>query len=38
MGWRVPSVQRKRQDWEVALRWIDKKRAMISTAEIIAFQ
>ncbi|HSB07198.1 MAG TPA: hydrolase [Thermodesulfobacteriota bacterium] len=29
---------RKKLDWEVALRWMEKKGAMISTTEIIAFQ
>jgi len=29
---------RKKQDWEVGLRWMDNKGAMISTTEIIAFQ
>ena len=29
---------RKKLDWEVGLRWMDKEGAMISTAEIIAFQ
>ena len=29
---------RKKLDWEVGLRWMEKKGAMISTAEIIAFQ
>ena len=29
---------RKKLDWEVSLRWMDKKGAMISTTEIIAFQ
>ena len=29
---------RKKLDWEVGLRWMDKKGAMISTTEIIAFQ
>ena len=29
---------RKKLDWEIGLRWMDKKGAMISTAEIIAFQ
>jgi isochorismate hydrolase len=29
---------RKRLDWEIGLRWMEKKGAMISTTEIIAFQ
>ncbi|OGP91628.1 MAG: hypothetical protein A2156_15255 [Deltaproteobacteria bacterium RBG_16_48_10] len=29
---------RKKLDWEVSLRWMEKKGAMISTTEIIAFQ
>jgi len=29
---------KRRLDWEIALRWIEKKGAMISTTEIIAFQ
>ncbi len=29
---------RKKLDWEVSLRWIEKKGAIISTTEIIAFQ
>ncbi len=29
---------RRKLDWEIGLRWIEKKGAMISTTEIIAFQ
>jgi isochorismate hydrolase len=29
---------RRRLDWEIGLRWMEKKGAMISTTEIIAFQ
>jgi len=29
---------RKRSDWEIGLRWIEKNGAMITTTEIIAFQ
>ncbi len=29
---------RKRLDWEIGLRWMEKRGAMISTTEIIAFQ
>ena len=29
---------RKKLDWEIGLRWMEKKGAMISTTEIIAFQ
>jgi isochorismate hydrolase len=29
---------RRKLDWEIALRWMEKKGAMISTTEIIAFQ
>jgi isochorismate hydrolase len=29
---------RRRLDWEIGLRWMEKKEAMISTTEIIAFQ
>ena len=29
---------RRKLDWEMGLRWMEKKGAMISTTEIIAFQ
>jgi isochorismate hydrolase len=29
---------RRKLDWEIGLRWVEKKGAMISTTEIIAFQ
>jgi nicotinamidase-related amidase len=29
---------RKKLDWETGLRWMEKRGAMISTTEIIAFQ
>jgi hypothetical protein len=29
---------RRKLDWEIGLRWMEKKGAMISTTEIIAFQ
>ncbi len=29
---------RRRLDWEIGLRWMEKKGAMISTTEIIAFR
>jgi hypothetical protein len=29
---------RKKLDWETGLKWMEKKGAMISTTEIIAFQ
>ena len=43
MGFEVHVVadavcSRKKLDWEVALRWVEKKGAIISTTETIAFQ
>jgi hypothetical protein len=29
---------RRKLDWEIGLRWMEKRGAMISTTEIIAFQ
>jgi hypothetical protein len=38
MGWRVAAIQGKKQNCEVTLGWMDNKRAMLSSTEIIAFQ
>src|SRR4030042_2579699 len=43
IGYEVHAVadalcSRRKLDWETALRWMEKKGAMISTTEIIAFQ